>query len=103
MDGGVQHVAGILQGRTGPLEELRQDVNEDSPKLPKWQPGEERFVLHVFEEPASTPDELKIAVYLAHKLPDTTKLKAIAEDESPHATYAREALAWIDRQRGRDK
>jgi len=55
-------------------------------------------VLHIFEDPATTSDEAKIAVHLAHKLSDTEKLKAIAEGDSPQAPFAREALQRIEQQ-----
>lgn len=63
-----------------------------------WQPSDERFVLHIFANSVSTPDELSIAVYLAHKLSDTDikKLKTIAESDSPQAHFAREALQRIE-------
>jgi hypothetical protein len=69
----------------------------------EWRPGDERFVLYVFQNPHTTPDEARIAVYLAHKLTDTAPLKAIAESDSPQAPYAREALQHIERQRQRDQ
>jgi hypothetical protein len=66
--------------------------------LKDWHPGDERFVIRIFENPASMRDESKIAVYLAHKLPDAAPLKEIADSDSPQAPYAREALQIIDRQ-----
>ena len=60
--------------------------------LKEWEPGDEEFVLHVFEDDYSTKDEAQIAHYLVHKLPDTIKLQAIAESDSPQAPFAKEAL-----------
>ena len=60
----------------------------------QWQEGDERFVLRIFEDPASLPDETRIAIYLAHILPDTKKLEAIASSTSPQAESARRALVW---------
>jgi hypothetical protein len=71
--------------------------------LDQWQPGDERFVLHIFEESSSTPDEMEIALRLAHKLPDISPLRAIAESNSPQSPYARKALEWIARQPERGK
>jgi hypothetical protein len=87
---------GIVAIRTRGSREGTSQYRSPADLLAKnWQPGDERFVLHIFEEPASTSDELRIAEYLAHKLPDTAMLKAIAESNSPNARHAQFALQRI--------
>lgn len=61
--------------------------------LKEWQPGDEQFVLHVFEDEHATKDEAEIALYLVHKLSDTAKLQAIADGDSPQAPLAKQALS----------
>lgn len=61
--------------------------------LKEWQSGDEQFVLHVFEDENSTPDEVEIALYLVHKLPDTQRLQAIADGDYPQAPLAKQALS----------
>lgn len=61
--------------------------------LKEWKSGDEEFVLHVFENEYSTKDEAEIALYLVHKLPDTQRLQAIADGDSPQAPLAKQALS----------
>ena len=60
--------------------------------LKEWKPEDEEFVLHVFEDEHATKDEVEIALLLVHKLPDTVKLQAIADGDSPQAALAKQAL-----------
>ena len=61
--------------------------------LKEWKPGDEEFVLHVFEDQHATKDEAEIALYLVHKLPDTQRLQEIADGDSPRAPLAKQALS----------
>ncbi len=60
--------------------------------LKEWKPADEEFVVHVFEDENSTKDEVEISLRLVHKLPDTQRLQAIADGDSPQAPLAKQAL-----------
>jgi hypothetical protein len=59
-----------------------------------WKEGDERFVLRIFEEPATTIEEKNIAEHLAHlfSLDGIKKLQKIADGSSPKTPVARCAL-----------
>lgn len=65
----------------------------------QWRAGDEEFLLWIFENPASTLEELEIAVNLAHRLKkiETPKLKAIADGASRQAPFADRALLVMKR------
>jgi hypothetical protein len=58
------------------------------------QPGDERFIVRIFEEDAVTITEMMVAVYLADQLPRDAleRLAQIAASESSKAPFARQAL-----------
>lgn len=60
--------------------------------LKQWQPGEEQFILHIFEGENITPCEIEIALRLTHKIPDQAKLIKAAENNLALAPHVKECL-----------
>jgi hypothetical protein len=71
----------------------------------QWKQGDDSFLLRIFEQPASTNLETRVAQYLVHRLsPDAKKrLEAVAAGSSLQARAARQALEIEARRQARNK
>jgi hypothetical protein len=70
-----------------------------------WKQGDDAFLARIFEEPASTNEETRIAQYLVHRFsPDAKKrLEAIAAGSSSQSRTAQRALEIEARRQARNK
>ncbi len=73
----------------------------DAMEIFRWREGDEGFFLRIFESPASTPEELLLAEYMAPRLSEDGKrrLQAVAKGDSPRASNAERALLLMKKRR----